>query len=98
MIEAVAGDETRELQRPALEPWHRPGDVLARRGTCLSLARESGTAGGHTTVELGAEEADMVAKFSDKEAVYLSVWPLAGGPNIAPLSPSPGSSTLAPAN
>jgi multidrug efflux pump len=26
-------------------------------------------------VELGAEEADMVAKFSDKEAVYLGVWP-----------------------
>ena len=29
-------------------------------------------------VELGAEEPDMIAKFSGKEAVYLSVWPLAG--------------------
>jgi multidrug efflux pump len=29
-------------------------------------------------VELGAEEADMVAKFSEKEAVYLGVWPLIG--------------------
>ncbi len=29
-------------------------------------------------VELGAEEADFVAKFSDKEAVYLGVWPLIG--------------------
>ena len=29
-------------------------------------------------VELGAEEASMVAKFSDKEAVYLGVWPLIG--------------------
>jgi multidrug efflux pump len=29
-------------------------------------------------VELGAEEADMVAKFNDKEAVYLGVWPLIG--------------------
>src|SRR5690606_38943389 len=29
-------------------------------------------------VELGAEEADLVAKFSAKPAVYLSVWPLAG--------------------
>lgn len=29
-------------------------------------------------VELGAEEADMVPKFSDKEAVYLGVWPLVG--------------------
>src|SRR6185369_5952296 len=29
-------------------------------------------------VELGAEEADMVAKFSEREAVYLGVWPLPG--------------------
>jgi multidrug efflux pump len=29
-------------------------------------------------VELGAEEAEMIAKFSDKEAVYLGVWPLPG--------------------
>src|ERR687895_224025 len=29
-------------------------------------------------VELGAEEADMIAKFSEKEAVYLGVWPLPG--------------------
>ncbi len=30
------------------------------------------------TVELGAEEADMVAKYGEKEAVYLGVWPLVG--------------------
>ena len=29
-------------------------------------------------VELGAEEADMVAKYGQKEAVYLGVWPLVG--------------------
>ena len=29
-------------------------------------------------VELGAEEADMVAKYNDKMAVYLGVWPLPG--------------------
>jgi multidrug efflux pump len=29
-------------------------------------------------VELGAEEADMVAKHGEKEAVYLGVWPLVG--------------------
>src|SRR5215207_5731086 len=29
-------------------------------------------------VELGAEEANMVAKYGDKEAVYLGVWPLIG--------------------
>lgn len=45
---------------PAFEPGHRPGDVLARLGTCLSLAREIAVAGGHTAVELGAEPADAV--------------------------------------
>ena len=29
-------------------------------------------------VELGAEEASMVAKYGEKEAVYLGVWPLVG--------------------
>jgi multidrug efflux pump len=29
-------------------------------------------------VELGAEEAEMVAKYSHKEAVYLAIWPLIG--------------------
>ncbi|MGH7702321.1 MAG: efflux RND transporter permease subunit, partial [Gemmatimonadales bacterium] len=29
-------------------------------------------------VELGAEEADFITKFSDQEAVYLGVWPLIG--------------------
>ncbi|MGH7540304.1 MAG: efflux RND transporter permease subunit, partial [Gemmatimonadota bacterium] len=29
-------------------------------------------------VELGAEEADWVAKYSEKESVYLGIWPLVG--------------------
>jgi multidrug efflux pump len=29
-------------------------------------------------IELGSEEPDFIAKFSGREAVYLSVWPLAG--------------------
>src|SRR5881628_3058542 len=33
-------------------------------------------------VELGAEEADFITKFSDKEAVYLGVWPLPGSNEI----------------
>src|SRR3989442_3662306 len=33
-------------------------------------------------IELGAEEADMVAKFSDREAVYLGEWPLVGSNEI----------------
>src|SRR5438093_70543 len=33
-------------------------------------------------VELGAEEADYITKFSDKEAVYLGVWPVPGSNEI----------------
>src|SRR5262249_57647192 len=33
-------------------------------------------------VELGAEEGDLVAKFSDREAVYLGVWPVIGSNEI----------------
>jgi len=33
-------------------------------------------------VELGAEEANLVAKYSDREAVYLGVWPLPGSNEI----------------
>ncbi len=33
-------------------------------------------------VELGAEEASFITKFSDKEAVYLGVWPLVGSNEI----------------
>jgi len=33
-------------------------------------------------VELGAEEADFVAKYNDKEGVYLGVWPLVGSNEI----------------
>jgi len=29
-------------------------------------------------VELGAEEADFIAKYNEKEAVYLGIWPLVG--------------------
>ncbi len=34
------------------------------------------------SVELGAEEASMVAKYNDKQAVYLGVWPLPGSNEI----------------
>jgi multidrug efflux pump len=33
-------------------------------------------------VELGAEEAEMVAKYNDQPAVYLGVWPLVGANDI----------------
>lgn len=34
------------------------------------------------TVELGAEEADLVAKYNQSEGVYLGVWPLVGANEI----------------
>jgi len=37
---------------------------------------------GRGRVELGAEEADFITKFSDKEAVYMGVWPLPGSNEI----------------
>ena len=59
---------------PAFEPDHRPGDVLARLGTSLSLAREIAVAAGHTAVELGAEPADAVpGDCFDTAAVLLGV-------------------------
>src|SRR5438552_4372870 len=33
-------------------------------------------------VELGAEEADFITKFNDKDALYLGVWPLVGSNEI----------------
>ena len=50
--------------------------IVADRGG--ALVRLSDVA----QVQLGAEEADLVAKFSDKEAVYLGVWPLIGSNEI----------------
>src|ERR687896_2408040 len=50
--------------------------IVAERGG--AIVRLSDVA----RVELGAEEADMIAKFNDKEAVYLGVWPLVGSNEI----------------
>src|SRR5512146_386408 len=45
--------------------------VAARDGAIVRLSDVA-------TVELGAEEAAMVAKYNDKQSVYLGVWPLPG--------------------
>ncbi|MBA3259490.1 MAG: efflux RND transporter permease subunit, partial [Gemmatimonadales bacterium] len=46
--------------------------IVAERGG--AIVRLSDVA----RVELGAEEADLVAKYNDRESVYLGVWPLVG--------------------
>jgi multidrug efflux pump len=51
--------------------------IVADRGGALVRLRDV------ARVELGAEEADLVAKMNTDEAVYLSVWPLAGVNEIA---------------
>ncbi len=50
--------------------------IVAERGG--AIVRLSDVA----RVELGAEEADMVAKYSRREGVYLGVWPLPGSNEI----------------
>jgi multidrug efflux pump len=50
--------------------------IVAERGG--AIVRLSDVA----RVELGAEEADMIAKYKDREAVYLGVWPLVGSNEI----------------
>jgi multidrug efflux pump len=50
--------------------------IIADRGD--ALVRLSDVA----RVELGAEEAELVAGFDDRESVYLSVWPLVGSNEI----------------
>ncbi|GJL63568.1 MAG: acriflavine resistance protein B [Nitrospirales bacterium] len=50
--------------------------IIAERGD--AIVRLSDVA----RVELGAEEADMVAKYSKAEGVYLGVWPLVGSNEI----------------
>jgi multidrug efflux pump len=50
--------------------------IVAERGGAVVRLRDV------ARVELGAEEADMIAKFSEREAVYLGVWPLVGSNEI----------------
>jgi multidrug efflux pump len=49
--------------------------VAERNGAIVRLADVA-------RVELGAEEAAMVAKYNDKQSVYLGVWPLPGSNEI----------------
>jgi multidrug efflux pump len=49
--------------------------VVERNGAIVRLADVA-------RVELGAEEPDLVAKFSERDAVYLGVWPLPGSNEI----------------
>jgi multidrug efflux pump len=49
--------------------------VAERRGAIVRLSDVA-------TVELGAEEAEMVAKYNGSQAVYLGIWPLVGSNEI----------------
>ncbi len=50
--------------------------IVADRGGAIVRLRDV------ARVELGAEEADFVAKYNDQESVYLGVWPLVGSNEI----------------
>lgn len=50
--------------------------IVSDRGNALARLKDV------AKVELGAEEADMMAKFNEREAVYFGVWPLVGSNEI----------------
>ena len=50
--------------------------IVADRGGAIVRLRDV------ARVELGAEEADLVAKYNEAEGVYLGVWPLVGANEI----------------
>ena len=49
---------------------------MSDRGNALTRLKDV------AKVELGAEEADMMAKFNEREAVYFGIWPLVGSNEI----------------
>ncbi len=50
--------------------------IVAERGGAMVRLRDV------ARVELGAEEGDLAARYNDREAVYLGVWPLVGANEI----------------
>ncbi len=50
--------------------------IVSERGSALTRLKDV------AKVELGAEEADMMAKFNEREAVYFGIWPLVGSNEI----------------
>jgi multidrug efflux pump len=50
--------------------------IVAERGGAVVRLRDV------ARVELGAEEADLLAKYNEQEAVYLGIWPLVGSNEI----------------
>jgi multidrug efflux pump len=50
--------------------------IVSDRGSALTRLKDV------AKVELGAEEADMMAKFNEREAVYFGIWPLVGSNEI----------------
>lgn len=50
--------------------------IVSDRGSALARLKDV------AKVELGAEEADMMAKFNEREAVYFGIWPLVGSNEI----------------
>jgi multidrug efflux pump len=50
--------------------------IVAERGGAIVRLRDV------ARVELGAEEAEFIAKYNEKESVYLGIWPLVGSNEI----------------
>ena len=71
----------------------------------VGIVRCAWSGHGRTECKVGANSVSICgiacqsnACLKANPARYTPVWPLAGGPNVAPLGASPGSGTLAPSN
>ena len=71
----------------------------------VGIVRCAWSGHGRTECKVGANSVSICgiacqsnACLKANPARYTPVWPLAGGPNTAPLSPSPGGSIMAPSN
>ena|GEM_PF-5970143 len=70
-LKANAGASATTLTGRAMPCARRADSIIERNGAVVRLSDVA-------KVELGAEEAETVAKYGKKEAVYLGVWPLIG--------------------
>ena len=81
------------------------GSLTAQLSSGLGIVRCAWSGHGRTECKVGSNIVNVCgiscqsnACLKANPARYTPTWPLAGGPNTAPLPASPGSGTLAPAN
>jgi hypothetical protein len=81
------------------------GGFTAHLNSGVGIVRCAWSGHGRTECKVGSNTVNICgincqsnACLKQNPARYTPVWPLAGGPNVAPLGTSPGGGTLAPGN